>query len=165
MLKTEPRKISHPSYKLALIFARVFACSYSLRKPFFFLAPGNLEGMLKRYPKIGDGPRKNYIEPPKGSIEPPKGSIDPIWPPQGFYRTPAVAPATGQIALHKTFPVIDYGSSSKDRKNLERERHRPCHSLTLLPSSSILSGAPHRTMTTLERREHLNIPRTWRQTW
>ena len=46
------------------------------------------KGVLKRYPQVGDSPKKvlsnsrlGSIEPPKGSIEPPfgprKGSIEP----------------------------------------------------------------------------------------
>ena len=37
-----------------------------------------LEGILKRYPEIGDCPEKVQSNPPKGSIKPL----------EGFYRTP-----------------------------------------------------------------------------
>ena len=82
-------------------------------KDFFFRVFPSLERISKRYPEIGDRPKKVLSNPPKSSIEthtkvlskplkrfyrnpkqvlskPQKGSIEaPFWPSKRFYRAPA----------------------------------------------------------------------------
>ena len=45
--------------------------------------PHTIEGILKRYPEIGDRPKKVLSNPPEGSIETPKKVLsNPLWGPK-----------------------------------------------------------------------------------
>ena len=68
-----------------------------------------LEGILKRYPEIGDCPKKVPSNPPKGSIEPfrtSKGSIEPPFGPRKvFERLPVKGFSEPQKRFYRTFRI------------------------------------------------------------
>ena len=65
-----------------------------------------LEGISKRYPEIGDRPKKLLSNPPEGSIEPLQGFYrTPFGAPKRFYRTLVRGTSEPQTGFCRTFRI------------------------------------------------------------
>ena len=73
----------------------------------------DLEEILKRYPEIGDCPKKVLSNPPQSSLEALKRfDRTPFWAPETFKRAPVRGTSEAQRRFYRTFriepPLLGY---------------------------------------------------------
>ena len=77
--------------------------NFSKKKKSPHYALGKVEGIFKRFPEIGDCPKKVLSNPSEGSIEPQKRFYrTPFSAPKRFYRTLVRVGACGPGEQHRT---------------------------------------------------------------